>query len=121
MMNAIEVALDLLEGAEPGLALAHTRVALEHGGFAVWEPDVVCIAVPWDAVGGDEGRTMTVLYCGGDAGRLAEYGERWARMGYEWVVWCRGFKRGYHGLQKRALGRWAKLVKCLNGYGAADE
>lgn len=120
-MNAIEVALDLLEAAEPGLALAHTRVALEHGGFAVWEPDVVCIAVPWDPVDHEEVGVMTVLYCGGDAGRLAEYGERWAAMGYEWVVWCRGFKRGFQGLQKCRLGRWAKLVKRLNGYGAADE
>lgn len=116
-MNAIEEALSLMDEKGAELAAEHTLVALRHGGFAVWLPEVVCVCVPWDPVEGDHEHTMTVLFCGGDVQRLAEYGEQWAERGYTHVIWCRGFKAGRQDLQKFALGRWARLVKLLNRHG----
>ncbi len=113
-MNAIERALEVLDAREVGLGEVHTCTAVRNGGAAVWLPEVVLIAMPWDPVEGDHEHTMTVLFCCGDALRMAEYGAEWARRGYTHVVWCRGFKKGYQGYQKRPLAHWAALTKRMN-------
>ncbi|MBR5887730.1 MAG: hypothetical protein IKZ07_05920 [Akkermansia sp.] len=113
-MNAIETAIRLMDDKAEWLAEDHTSTAIRNGGFAVWLPEVVLIAVPHDPVGGEHSTTMAVLYCGGDPGRLAEYGTQWAERGFTHVCWCRGFKAGEKSWQKHELGRWARLCRRLN-------
>ena len=115
--NAIEVALRMLDERAEWLAEDHTSVAIRRGGVAIWHPDVVLVAVPWDPVAGEDGTTMAVLFCAGDAGRLAAYGAEWAARGYTHVCWCRGFRDAGAVWRKFALERWARLCKRLNAYG----
>lgn len=111
-MNAIEEALGMMDGCDVGLAAAHTLTALRGGGFAVWLPEVVCVVVPWDPVGGDHAHTLAVLFAGGELGRLVEFAEGWLEQGFTDVVWCRGFK-GREGLRKYDLGRWVQLCRAM--------
>lgn len=113
-MNAIERAIEMLDSREIGLGEVHTCTAIRNGGVAIWLPDLVLIAMPWDPVDGDNEHTMTVLFCCGDPVKMAEYGAEWAAKGYEYVVWCRGFKKGYQGYQKRSLAHWSALTKRMN-------
>ena len=114
-MNAIAEAIRLMDERAEWLAEDHTSTAIRNGGFAVWLPEVVLIAVPMDPVEGEHATTMSILFCGGDPARLAEYGAQWAERGYTHVCWYRGFKQGApQAWQKHELGRWARLCARLN-------
>lgn len=113
-VNAIAEAIRLMDERAEWLAEDHTSTAIRNGGFAVWLPEVVLIAVPMDPVEGEHATTMSILFCGGDPVRLAEYGAQWAARGFTHVCWCRGYKRGAQEWQKHELGRWARLCRRLN-------
>lgn len=113
-MCAIVEALALLDGAGEWLAEDHTSVAIRRGGVAVWLPEVVFVALPWDPVGGDDVHTLAVLMAGGELRRLAEYGVWAMERGFTHVVVCRGFRGAdVRGLRKQEIGRWVRLLRVL--------
>ena len=109
-INAAQKAL-LIMG--PELAKAHVSTALRHGGFVVWQPEVVAIVVPWkDGHPDCRGDVLAVLYAGGDVVRLAELAEEWVQAGWSRFLMCRGF-RGDDRLRVWDMGRFARLVKVM--------
>lgn len=111
--SIIPDALAALDAHQEWLAELHTSDAIRNGGFAIWHPDVILIAIPWDPIDGDA-QTMAILFCAGSPLRLAEYGTEWAARGYTHIAWCRGFKRGLQKWQKHPLDHWARLTRTLN-------
>lgn len=114
-MNEVERALQILDSCEENLAENHTSFAIRHGGWAVWEDDVVAIGLPADPVDGDHEHTLCILFCAGNPLRMAELCERVEEKGITHICWSRGVKAyGKLEWQKHSLREWMRLVRIMN-------
>lgn len=117
-MNAIDEAIERLDQVDFGLFEEHLRRCQNSGGVVVLSRRLVFLGAAWDPVGGDDERTLAVMYVHGDAaGEILPVVEMARRNGFTHVVWCREICRHDSTLRKVTLERFERICRKCYGQG----